>query len=48
MHQMCVLDTKMLVITYSFGFGETSCELTKSSQSDACSMTSLGDPQDII
>ena len=29
MHQMCVLDTKKLVITYSFGFGETSCELPR-------------------
>ena len=41
-HQMCVLDTKKLVITYSSSFGETS-----SCQSDTCSVTSLGRPQDV-
>ena len=28
-HQMCVLDSKKLVVTYSFSCGETSCERSK-------------------
>ena len=39
-HQMCVLDSKNLVIAYSFGLG-------KMSQSETCSVTSLGRPQNV-
>ena len=46
-HQVSVLDTKRLVIVYSFSFGETSYERPKIVQSHTCSVTSLGRRQDV-
>ena len=47
-HQMFVLDTKNLVIVYSFSFGEASyINVLKISKRNTCSVTSLGRPQDV-
>ena len=47
-HQMCALHTKKLVISYSFSFGKTPINVLKTSQSDTCSVLSLGRPQDVV
>ena len=46
-HQMCALDTKKSVIAHSFSFGERPMNVLKTSQSDTCSVTLLGRPQDV-
>ena len=46
-HQMCVLNTKKLVIAYLFSFRETSYGRPKNVPKWSCSVTSLGHPQDV-
>ena len=46
-HQMCVLDTKKLVIAHSISFGEISYEHPKNVPNWHLYVTSLGHPQDI-
>ena len=47
-HQMCVLDTKKLIVVDSFSFGETSyMNVIKTSKSNICSVTSVRRPQDL-
>ena len=44
---MCVLDTKKLIIAYSFSFEETSYERPKTVKKWHLQRTSLGRPQDV-
>ena len=46
-HQMCVLNTKKLVIAYLFSFRETSYGRPKNVPKCTSSVTSLGHPQDV-
>ena len=46
-HQMCVLNTKKLVIAYLFSFRETSYGRPKNVPKWSCSVTSLWHPQDV-
>ena len=46
-YQMCVLDTKKLVISYSFILEKRPKYVLKTFQSDTSSVTSLERPQDV-
>ena len=46
-YQICVLDTKKLVVAYSFSLGERLTNVLKTSQSDMRSVKLMGRPEDV-